>query len=117
MKIRKVDENNDMLFGNGRLNFYNDEADGVAQAVVSRLRLFKEEWFLDVREGTPWVQLILGKQNIASAVPAIKKRILETPNVQNIESFDVKIDNEKRELVFHCELNTAFGNVDFYEVL
>jgi hypothetical protein len=63
----------------------------VAQAIQTRLRLFLGEWFVDVTDGTPWLQEILGKRFGADPNAAIKLRILGTPGVTSIVTYSSTI--------------------------
>ncbi|EJX4360738.1 hypothetical protein OD522_005447, partial [Salmonella enterica] len=62
MRYRREDENGDYTFGRGDSGFFVDCPEAVAQAVKTRLQLWQGQWFLDVNEGTPYEQTIIGKQ-------------------------------------------------------
>lgn len=117
MLYRKLDSAGDMQFGSGTLNFHNSTPDGVAQAVKTRLGLWLEEWFLDVTDGTPWAQLVLGRHTEQTFANAIKKRILGTQGVQSIDSIEFIQDLDNRTLTFYCVLNTDYGSVTLQEVM
>ena len=53
MKYRKLTENGDYAFGRGGADMHADTPEAVGQAVLTRLRLFAGEWFVDLKEGTP----------------------------------------------------------------
>lgn len=61
MKYRKLTENGDYAFGRGGADMHADTPEAVGQAVLTRLRLFAGEWFVDLKEGTPYVPGVLGK--------------------------------------------------------
>ena len=46
MRYRIEDANGDMTWGSGDKNFYYNQPEAVAQAVMTRLRLWSGEWFL-----------------------------------------------------------------------
>ena len=117
MRYRKLSSNGDYTFGNGQLNFYRNDPLGVAQAVVTRLRLWAGEWFLDLVEGTPYQINALGKHTAASADPMIRDRILNTEGVTAILAYDSYFDADNR--IFHVSvtIETLYGTAQINEVL
>ena len=109
MIYRKQDENGDMVFGNGDLDFYIDSSEGVAQSVETRLKLWAGEWFVDATEGTPYQTNVLGTGKSESAGPVIRQRILETEGVLDMVSFDLNIDPNTRKLTILSTINTIYG--------
>ena len=113
MKYRKLTDDGDMQLG----QYLTDSPEAVAQAVLTRLRLWAEEWFLDVTEGTPWNQLVLGHGTAHTAIPAIRQRILETQGVTEITNLSFENDAEKRHLIVSVQLKTIYGDADVYGAL
>lgn len=107
MKVRKLTADGDYQLGHGNLDFYQDEAEGVAQNVMTRLQLWRGTWFIDTQEGTPWLQGILGKHEAIDVV--LRNRILETPGVISLESFESILDPDTRRLYITAEINTRYG--------
>ena len=107
MKVRKLTADGDYQLGHGNLDFYQDEAEGVAQNVMPRLQLWRGTWFIDTQEGTPWLQEILGKHEAIDVV--LRNRILETPGVISLESFESILDPDTRRLYITAEINTQYG--------
>lgn len=71
----------------------------------------KKEWYLDQEEGTPYREEVLGKGTEASSLRAIQERILETPGVIRLKSFDANQDPETRHATFTVEIETEYGEV------
>jgi hypothetical protein len=117
MKYRKLDNNGDMMFGHPSIDFYQDTPEAVGQAVLTRLRLWKGEWFADTEDGTPYNEQVLGKQQIESASFAIRRRILETQGVLSIETFSFNRNETKRSLFVTATINTIYGETTISEVL
>lgn len=107
MKVRKLTAAGDYRLGHGDRDFFVDTAEGVAQNVVTRLSLWQGQWFLDISEGTPWLQQILGKHNIVDQV--IKSRILDTPGVTSISSYESIINPDTRTMTITATIETEFG--------
>lgn len=112
MRVRKLDENRDMTFGNSQLNFYRDNVDGVVQSVLTRLRLWRGEWYLDTDDGTDYVNGVLGKSKQSSIEPLLRERILNTEGVSEIVSFSITIDENKRNVSVQGTIDTLYGQAD-----
>jgi hypothetical protein len=99
----------DYTFGQGSANFWINSPDGVAQSVQTRLLLWEGEWFLDNTVGTPYAQQILGYNTKSLYDMAIKSRILGTPGVTSIESYNSVFDPATRSLTISCTINTQYS--------
>lgn len=106
-----------MSAGHGAADYWENDPLGVAQAVVSRLRLLAGEWFLDLQEGVPYVGGVLGKHTQGSYDPILRERILGTQGVTQILSYESLFDGETRQLTVQCEIDTEYGPATFQEVL
>lgn len=109
MRYRKLDQNGDYVYGNGQNDFFKDTPETVGQAVKTRLLLWLEEWFLDVDEGTPWLQGVIGKHSELTRETVLRTRILNTQGVTQITSFDGVIDPENRKLNLSVSIDTIYG--------
>lgn len=109
MRYRRLDDDGDMTFGSQQADFLRNTPETVAQAVVTRLKLWLGEWFIDQTEGTPYQQAILGKHTRASIEPAIRSRILETQGVTGIEQFNLSIDPDERKVTINATISTEYG--------
>lgn len=94
MKYRKLDENGDYLFG-GAGQFFENDPEGVAQAIRTRLLLLTNEWFLDSNEGTPYDPAIIGYGTATTRDPAVIDRILGTTGVQSILRYSSSVDRDR----------------------
>ncbi|HEY1847069.1 MAG TPA: hypothetical protein VGH05_19730 [Buttiauxella sp.] len=110
MRYRK-EIGGDYSFGRGDLGFLSNSAETVAQAVKTRLNLWRGEWFLDTSEGTPYARSVLGKQPPEVYAMAISDRILGTRGVNSIIEFNTNNDGGSRRLTFSVTLDTAYGEV------
>ncbi|MFT4466114.1 MAG: hypothetical protein ACMX3H_17940 [Sodalis sp. (in: enterobacteria)] len=109
MRYRREDENADYSFGQGDHTFLSDSPEAVAQAVRTRLALWRGQWFLDSEEGTPWRQAVLGKHNSETYGLAIKQRILNTPGVRAITDFSAIASPETRKITVTVRIQTLYG--------
>lgn len=117
MRYRKLDSNGDFVFGNGLMDFYQNSPEAVGQSVLTRLKLWVNEWFLNVEEGTLWLQGILGKQQQSTIDTIIRSRILETEGVTDITAYDSIIDPDTRKLSLNVTIDTLYGSTNIQAAL
>lgn len=110
MLVRKLDSNGDMQLGQGSANFYSNSADGVAQMVYTRLKLWLGEWYLDTADGTDWFGKCLGKNTVDSALLEIKRRIMATEGVSEIKNLSASIEPTNRRLSVQGVITTIYGD-------
>lgn len=109
MRYRKLDADGDYSFGGQQLDYFRDTPQAVAQAVQTRLMLFRGEWFLDTTEGTPWMTEVLGKNTRTTYDAAIRQRILGTPGVTELVAYSSALDTEARHVAIEATINTVYG--------
>lgn len=109
MRYRREDDDGDYTFGHGDDTWLINSPEAVAQAVRTRFLLWYGQWFLDTKEGTPWIQSILGKQRPETYTLAIRKRILETRGVKAITAFDTVLNTSSRRVIFTATIDTLYG--------
>lgn len=107
MRYRKLTDDGDYSFGQGQSNFYIDSPEAVAQSVETRLALLTGEWFLDVTEGTPFLQEVVGNNTQSLYDAALQSRILTTEGVLEIPEYSSSV--EGRHLSVSATINTIFG--------
>jgi hypothetical protein len=117
MRYRRLDEVGDMVIGHGDADYLKDSPECVAQAVVTRLRLLRGEWFLDLTDGTPYVPAVFGKHTRESYDIAIRQRILETEGVTELVEYESLFDGETRRLTVNTRINTVYGPAAVQEVM
>lgn len=110
MHYRKLDANGDMVFGRGRDDYLSGE-EAVAQSVLTRLRLWRGEWYLDTEEGTPYPAEVLGKDTEASSIAALQSRVLDTLGVKRIVEIGASHDPDMRKASISMTLDTIYGEV------
>jgi hypothetical protein len=109
MRVRALDSDGDMTFGRNSDNFLVDSTRAVGQCVSTRLQLWQGEWFIDLTEGTPYMSKILGTHGINQYDQALSLRILQTPGVISLESYQSFLDPSTRLLSVSATVNTLFG--------
>ena len=109
MRYRILDSNNDYSFGNGAQDFYYDVPDAVGQAVQTGLMLWLGEWYLDVTQGMPWIQGVLGIQSQAVADATIQNQVVNTQGVTDISSYASQFNNQLRTASVQLSIDTIYG--------
>lgn len=117
MRYRKQDQNGDYTFGNGQGDFFKDSVEAVAQAIKTRLLLWRGEWFLDNEEGTPYLQGVIGKHDQQTRNAVIRTRILNTEGVTGIEDYSSIIDPDTRKLNDSVLVDTIYGQTNIQQVV
>ena len=103
---REFDENGDYA-----INRFVSESPATIQAVATRLRLFKGEWFLNINSGVPWYQRVLIKPARLNEIDRIiRNKILQTEGVKRLTSFDINFDSATRKLSVAFTGETIYGD-------
>lgn len=90
----------------------------VAQLALIAVRLFQEEWFLNLAAGMPWYQEILGEKVPEQLVRRrLETILLAVPCVTSIISLVIEFDaGATRGMNITVNLRTAFGDTGELEV-
>ena len=83
MSVRKVTSDGDWTFGKG-LADYVSGSEEIKQNVVTRLRSFTDDYFLNVDEGSPWIELFGNLGTERQILRAIEKSVAQTNGVLSI---------------------------------
>ena len=112
-----LDSNNDIIIRNGSFATISD-GEQVLQHVRTRLQFYLEEWFLDTRSGTSWLQEIFVKPfNPALAESVLKTRIANTPELSSITDFSMSLpDPTGRKLQITFSAETTYGSLNNEEI-
>ena len=117
MRYRKLDDNGDFSAGHGSADFFVDQPEAVGQSVLTRLRLWTGEWFLNTDEGTPYREQVLGVRKRQTAGPALKLRIASTEGVTSVDAFNADYDGDSRHIAVAATISTAYGETELTEVI
>jgi hypothetical protein len=109
MRYRKVTDDGDYTFGGGQNDYFRDVPEAVGLACASRLRLWLGEWFLDIEEGTLYLQGVLGKKTKTQADETIQTRALGTQGLTGIPEYESVIDPDTRNMSVEFQIDTIYG--------
>ena len=116
MRYRKLDAYGDYVFGGSANDFLVNSPDAVAQAVLTRLRLLRGEWFLDTTVGMDW-PAVIGQNTQGTADAAIRTCILGTTGVTEITAYASSLDSTTRTLTVTATITTIYGTTTFETTL
>lgn len=88
MRVSGLTADGDWRFGKGRA-VYLRRSEAIQQAVVTRLRSFTDDWFLDTVNGLPWIELLGNKESEKRILREIETQVLGTEGVRLIERLRV----------------------------
>lgn len=112
--VRALDYNGDPLQGNGQDNFISD-LQAVTQIIATRLKLFEGEWFLNLLDGLPLFQSILGSsadpRNLQVILNIISQRISTSAPPYVTSVTNIKASYLNRSFSFSAQVQTVFGTV------
>ena len=109
MKIRKLDANNDFVFGQDSDNFYIDVPEAPAQLVLTTLRLWTGEWFLDLTAGIPYLNGVLQNTSSEEYDFVIKTAIVSVQGVSALPNYQSIYDGQTRNLTINATISTLYG--------
>lgn len=109
MRYRKLSPTGDYQFGNGQSDFYRDVPAAVGQACQTRLTLWLGESFVDIEDGTPYIQGVLGKHSLAVANGTIQTRALGTQGLTDLNNFESEVNPDTRAMTVAFDIDTVYG--------
>lgn len=106
--IKTLDD--DIFVDDHGMSFLVEGNEEVIQANHQHLGLFKGEWFLDMDDGMPYFQKILGKGHSQSEIEGIlKAEILSIRGNLAVFSLVVTIDRNARTVAIVYDVLSAFA--------
>ena len=100
---------NDLVIKNNDLILI-DNAERIAQQVLITLRFWLGEWFLDTREGMPYLEYVLVKNpNMSHIRQILTEKIQSVEGVKSIVSLNFDFRRVTRELYVDFEVDTDYG--------
>ena len=82
------------------------------QDIRGRLLLWLGEWFLDVRQGFPWLEVVfVGRPDIRIIGQLLRRAISTSPFVEKLAGVEVSFDKAAREFSFAFNAQLTDGTV------
>jgi hypothetical protein len=100
--------NDDWTFGKGLANYVaNSEA--IRQNVVTRLRSFANDWFLDVTAEIDWFNILGNRNNQEIIESEVRRVVLATDGVLTIDKFAI-VGITDRDATIQLSITTIFDD-------
>jgi hypothetical protein len=111
-----------MCFGRGPSDYLEDSAGNpiaIAQAIQTRMLLFRGEWWENIKDGLPLWQQILGQRiknkGIIDRILVDRIKGLRMPNtrlaITSVLNVSSTHNSETREYKFNSVVNTVYGKL------
>lgn len=85
----------------------------MAQRLNHELKLDKGTWFFDTSKGFPWFEICQKKEVSSRLVDSNTRSILSADDeVTGINSIDVSLDRETRDLTLDFNVSSEYGDVE-----
>lgn len=106
IKVRKLDNNGDRTFGNGKANFINEDL-AISQNIATRLKSFKADFFLNIEDNIDWFNLLGQKNNEQIIKAEIYRVALATDGVVTVNNVTITrlVD---RDATFELSVDTIY---------
>ena len=114
MSVRKIDNNSDWTFGQGLGNYITKD-DEIAQNVVTRLKSFKNDYFLDNTQNIDWLNILGVKNNKSLVVNEVRKVVQQTDGIQRVNDVYLVL-NDKRNAIIQINYDTMYNKNILKEV-
>ena len=88
MSVRKIDANGDWTFGHGKAN-YVLRSNEIKQNIVTRIKSFANDWFLDMKANIDWLNILGQRSNKQTILNEISRVALDTEGVARIDTLEV----------------------------
>jgi hypothetical protein len=111
MQVSGLDKNLDWRFGKGRA-VYKRDSKAIAQNVLTRLRSFKVDWYLNTQAGIDWLQLLGNLGTERRIIRAVESTVLQTDGVISIQRLGIIRRNSNRGVTIELQYTDVFTQQD-----
>ena len=95
-----------------------DNVERVAQQILITLRFWLGEWFLDTKDGIPYLEYVLVKSpNLLHIRQIFTEAMEKVDGVKRVEEMNLAFDVKNRSLRVDYEASTDYGLITRREVL
>jgi hypothetical protein len=107
MRVRPMDSTGDYTIG---VPFLVNSPQCVAQCIRTRLKHWRNEWFIDTTAGTPYMEDVLAERAGKDPDSVIQERILSTQGVTEILDYLTSFDPVNRKYTINAQVMTQYSS-------
>lgn len=107
MSVRKIDSNSDWTFGQGLGNYITKDK-AISQNIITRLKSFKNDYFLDNSQNIDWINILGVKNNQTLITEEIRRVVQQTNDVQRVNSVEL-VENNLRNAIILINYDTIYN--------
>ena len=108
MRVSGLDSDRDWRFGKGRAA-YKRNADAIAQNIITRLRSFFADWYLDTEIGIDWLTLLGNLGTEKRILRAVESTVMQTDGVLSIQELKIVGRDSTRGVKIRIRYTDVFG--------
>jgi len=111
MSVRKIDKNGDWTFGQGLGNYIKND-DEISQNVITRLKSFKNDYFLDTEQHIDWINDLGKKNNENTVIANIRRVVSETAGILRVNNVSISSNTHR-----NANININFDTINNTNIL
>jgi len=104
MGVRKLNKNGDFTFGQGLGNYIKND-DEIVQNVTTRVKSFKNDYFLDTEQYIDWLNDLSKKGNEDLIISNIGRVVAETNDILRVNNISI-VQNNNRNATININFDT-----------
>ena len=108
MRVSGLDKNLDWRFGKGRAA-YKTNAKAIEQNVLTRLRSFLGDWYLDTEIGIDWLKLLGNLGTEKRILRSVESTVMQTEGVLSIQELKIIGQDSSRGVKIRIRYTDVFG--------
>jgi hypothetical protein len=106
MKVKRLDGSGDWCFGLSNADYLTG-SDSVRQNVATRIKSFRDDWFLDMDAEIDWFSILGNKNNEKTILFEVERVTKDTEGVKSISNLAI-IQIDKRTATIQLEFTTVY---------
>lgn len=108
MKVSRIDENGDWVFGRGEGNYATGNK-AIEINIITKLRSFQNDWFLNILDYIDWYTLLSINNNEKLIKDAIATTVLNSQGVLFVNLVDIDYNRELRKITIKVKFVTIYN--------